>query len=75
MTPQIASSTGALRLFAEAGDTVTVDGQTKTITGFELGNVSNRGATISGLPINDSGMVACVLKFGNERAVFVFDAK
>lgn len=66
---------GALRLFAEAGDTVTVDGQTKTITGFELGNVVNNAVSISGLPINDSGMVACTLKFGNDRAVFVFDAK
>lgn len=62
-------------LFAQMWDTITVNGQTRMITGFELQSVLNRGVSIGPRGITSNGRVAAYVKFGNDRAAFVFDAQ
>jgi hypothetical protein len=69
------TSGSAAVLFAQTGDTVTVNGSTKTITGFGLQSVFNEGVSIGPRIITPNGRVAAYLKFGNDRAAFVFDAQ
>ena len=62
-------------LFAQTGDTITVGGQEKTITGFGLQSVLNKGVSVGPRVITANGRVAAYVKFGNDRAAFVFDAQ
>ena len=60
-------------LLAVAGDTIPVGTGSKTITGFDLQLVWNKGFTTGPRAINDAGQVAALVKCGTERVAFVFN--